>query len=48
MKNELNFQGNKYKFTNAYLKLLKRIYGYLHLLEYVTDFVSIFFYFGYD
>lgn len=34
MKTELCFKEKKYKFTRAYLLFIKRIYGYLHLLEY--------------
>lgn len=33
MKTELTFGENTYKFTKAYLSLIKRIYGYLHIIE---------------
>jgi len=34
MKTELYFLEKKYKFTRSYLLFIKRIYNYLHLLEY--------------
>ena len=33
MKTELNFGENIYKFTKAYLSLIKRVYGYLYIIE---------------
>lgn len=33
MKTELTFGENIYKFTKAYLSLIKRVYGYLYIIE---------------
>jgi vacuolar protein sorting-associated protein 54 len=33
LKNEIHVEGKKFKLTKAYLKLLKRVYNYIHLIE---------------